>query len=48
MLRGREGGHVAFLPSFLALSRADNARRKRRFGQIVKMDFGNKREERKG
>ena len=34
-------------PSVLPLLRADNARRKRRFGQIVKMDFGNKRKKRR-
>ena len=46
-----DGGRVAFRPSIrasvLPLLRADNARRKRRFGQIVKMDFGNKRKKRK-
>ena len=42
---GRAEGDT--LSSVFPLLRADNARRKRRFGRIVKMDFGNKRRNRK-
>ena len=44
---GREGGQCGLRHVAFRRTRADNARRKRRFGQIVKMDFGNKRRKRK-